>query len=263
MFCRVSAFKEVLLKHLTEKGWIKCSTVAVSTCAVAQYVSDAQHLCAEDADGDEELRYDANGSPQVFGREFTQIHGHHVGWQTCRWETMDERNTKKRLRLRNPRRRHACSWNDSIWPAQIPTINLATMMISYDLAISLTPIITAGTMEKMLLKRRVPFLLQGQCMWSRIRPTRKTCFYSRWGQTVCITSLVCWPEEPPSESQRSLPAGTWTRTETTAESKSSPPLADHCAPCRFHYRTAAWTKETRTTAIKKTTSSHHWHCVLQ
>lgn len=170
---------------------------------------------------------------------------------------------QKRLRLRNPRRRHACSWNDSIWPAQIPTINLATMMISYDLAISLTPIITAGTMEKMLLKRRVPFLLQGQCMWSRIRPTRKTCFYSRWGQTVCITSLVCWPEEPPSESQRSLPAGTWTRTETTAESKSSPPLADHCAPCRFHYRTAAWTKETRTTAIKKTTSSHHWHCVLQ
>lgn len=41
----------------------------------------------------------------------------------------------------------------------MPTMNLATMMISSDAAISLTPIITAGTMEKMLLKSRVPFLL--------------------------------------------------------------------------------------------------------
>lgn len=45
----------------------------------------------------------------------------------------------------------------------MPTMNLATMMISYDLAISLTPIITAGAMEKMLLKRRVPFLSPGRC----------------------------------------------------------------------------------------------------
>lgn len=33
------------------------------TCAVSQYVSDAQHLCTEDANGDEELRNDAKGSP--------------------------------------------------------------------------------------------------------------------------------------------------------------------------------------------------------
>lgn len=55
--------------------------MAVGTCAVAQYVSDAQHLCTQDANGDEELWYDAKGSPQVFGRELTQIHGHHIGRQ--------------------------------------------------------------------------------------------------------------------------------------------------------------------------------------
>lgn len=49
------------------------------TRAVSQYVSDAQHLCAEDANCDEELWYDAKGSPQVFWREFSKIHGHHVG----------------------------------------------------------------------------------------------------------------------------------------------------------------------------------------
>ncbi len=49
------------------------------TCAAAQYVPDAQHLCTEDANGDEELWYDAKGSPQVFGGELSQIHGHHVG----------------------------------------------------------------------------------------------------------------------------------------------------------------------------------------
>lgn len=37
--------------------------MAASTCAVAQYVSDAQHLRTEDANGDEELWYDAKGSP--------------------------------------------------------------------------------------------------------------------------------------------------------------------------------------------------------
>lgn len=51
----------------------------VTTCAVAQYVSDAQHLGTEDANGNEELRYNANRSSQVLGREFAQIHGHYVG----------------------------------------------------------------------------------------------------------------------------------------------------------------------------------------
>lgn len=62
------------------------STMALSTCAVSQYVSNAQHLGTEDANSDEELRYNAESSPQVFGRDLTQIHGHHIGRETCRWE---------------------------------------------------------------------------------------------------------------------------------------------------------------------------------
>lgn len=57
---------------------------AAFTGAVAQYVSDAQHLRAKDADRDEELRYDAQGPPQVLGGQFPQVHGHHVGRQTCK-----------------------------------------------------------------------------------------------------------------------------------------------------------------------------------
>ena len=65
--------------------YVRCRlTIGYFTCAVAQDVSDAQHLCTEDANGDEELWHDAEGSPQVFWRKFSQIHGHHVGWKTCR-----------------------------------------------------------------------------------------------------------------------------------------------------------------------------------
>lgn len=49
------------------------------TCVVSQYLSDAYHLCTEDADGNKELWDDAKGSPQVFRRQFAQIHGHNVG----------------------------------------------------------------------------------------------------------------------------------------------------------------------------------------
>lgn len=49
----------------------------------------------------------------------------------------------------------------------MPTMKRATMMISKDLAISLHPIITAGTMEKMLLNSRVPFLRQSGWMHFR------------------------------------------------------------------------------------------------
>lgn len=49
-------------------------------------------------------------------------------------------------------------------PAQMPTMKRAAMMISKDLAISLHPIMTAGTMEKMLLNSRVPFLRQNGWM---------------------------------------------------------------------------------------------------
>lgn len=58
--------------------------MTISTCAVAQDTPDAQHLGSEDADSDEELWYDANGSPQVFGRELAQVHRHYVGRETCR-----------------------------------------------------------------------------------------------------------------------------------------------------------------------------------
>lgn len=60
------------------------------TCAVSQDMSDAQHLCTEDANGDKELWDDAKGPPQVFRCELSQIHGHNVGWETYREEKTTE-----------------------------------------------------------------------------------------------------------------------------------------------------------------------------
>lgn len=91
----------------------------IFTSTVAQYVSDAKHLCAEDTDCDEQLRYDAQGSPQVLGSEFSQVHGHHVGRQTCR--------QRKQLLKATPSTVNSGYFSR---PAQMPTINLATMMIS-------------------------------------------------------------------------------------------------------------------------------------
>lgn len=69
--------------------WINDQTCTnLTTCAVSQYVSNAQHLGAEDPNSDEELRNNAESSPQVFGSDLTQIHGHHSGRETCRWESM-------------------------------------------------------------------------------------------------------------------------------------------------------------------------------
>lgn len=48
-------------------------------------------------------------------------------------------------------------------PAHIPTKSLDTMIISNDRATSLHPIKIAGTMEKMLLKSKVPFLQRMKC----------------------------------------------------------------------------------------------------
>lgn len=115
-------------------------------------------------------------------------------------------------------------------------------------------------MEKMLLKRRVPFLLRVS-MHLKSYQTNTTLLLSVVNVTypleeedLCsITSLVCWPAVLPSESRRSLPEGTWTQKETTAESGGSPPSVCRNAPGRWHYKTAAWTGESRTMLIE----THH------
>lgn len=83
----------------------------------------------------------------------------------------------------------------------MPTMNLATMMISKDLAISLTPIITAGTMEKMLLKRRVPFLSQ---VWADFKARPGVMSWSTLNVSGYLPSLLTRgatirePKKPPS-----------------------------------------------------------------
>lgn len=111
----------------------------------------------------------------------------------------------------------------------------------------------------MLLKRRVPFLHLKSYYTNKhtrfiVHDKYGDISTLKWGITCIITSLVCWPEGPPSGSRRNLPTGTWTQRETTAELGSSPPSACRNAPGRWCYRTAALTEESRT--IQRETQHH-------
>lgn len=87
-------------------------------------------------------------------------------------------------------------------PAQTPTMKRATMMISKDLASSLKPIITAGTMEKMLLKSRVPFLRRSggthfKSIWKRQTSVRLSGKHYL-PRLLTSGATVSEPKKPPS-----------------------------------------------------------------
>ena len=46
---------------------------------------EAQDLSGEDPSADEDAGHEAQKAPEVFGSDFSQVHGHHTQRDTCRW----------------------------------------------------------------------------------------------------------------------------------------------------------------------------------